>query len=66
MMSYETQYSTLYRLEDEYTLKQASVEGEDEYLIMERSAEDVLECERDALQVKFAEVEGYLEDDQDE
>jgi len=36
MMSYETQYSTLYRLEDDYALKQASVDGEDEYIIMER------------------------------
>jgi hypothetical protein len=65
-MSYETQYSTLYRLEDEYTLKQASIEGEDEYIIMERSAEDVLECERDTVQVMFSEVQGYLEEDQDE
>jgi len=66
MMSYETQYSTLYRVEDEYTLKQASVEGEDEYIIMERYTKDVLECERDAVQKMFAEVHGYLEDNQDE
>jgi hypothetical protein len=44
---------------DEYVLDQGVYESETEYIFMERSIDEVLECERDAVSVELA--ASYLE-----
>lgn len=44
---------------DEYVLDQGVYESETEYIFIERSIDEVLECERDAVNVELA--ASYLE-----
>lgn len=65
MTDYSDRYNTVYKQgEDEgYVFKQVSVESGDEYIVMEREVSDVLEPERDRVQVLIGQVEGYLDPD---
>jgi len=65
MTDYSDRYNTVYKSgeDDGYTFKQVSVESGDEYIVMERDASDVLEPERDPVQVLIGQVEGYLDGD---
>jgi len=66
MTDYSDRYNTVYKQggeDDGYTFKQVSVESGDEYIVMERDASDVLEPERDPVQVLIGQVEGYLDGD---
>jgi hypothetical protein len=52
----ESHYTTIYSMDDEYKVRQASCESASEYIIMERSIDELLECERDEAQLLLAEV----------
>lgn len=52
----EFRYSTVYSMDGEYELRQASSESASEFIVMERSINDLLECERDEAQLMLAEA----------
>jgi hypothetical protein len=50
-------YSHVYSTEDNgYRFRQAVSEGSSEFLVMERSVDELLECERDRVQVLLGDV----------
>lgn len=56
---YEDRYSTVYTLEGEIFLDQLTREDDEEYIWMSRTADQLLECERNAVQTML-EGENYL------
>lgn len=52
----DKRYTALYSMGDDYTLRQYTEEAEEEYIMMERSVEDILECERDAIQQMYEDL----------
>lgn len=52
----EYSYTELYSDSEDVYLRQVSAESTTEYITMERSVDDILECERDPVQQMYGDI----------